>query len=218
MKLRAVVITSMPVLTLCSGAAAAAQPTISMEPQAVVASGITPGGQVVWFSVAREIAERTATLVRREQIADDDDKDGSVRLELGRPVPFQSIWVAVDLTTGAAAVAVPEGYPLRQVDLPGRNLHAGGGKPDWVEDDRGYVDILLVRPGEGAWVATVGDGGAEDDDGAYDGRLVASLARLHGVGASPAGGPQRFSPRDLVAVIDPNRMEVGLRQLVEAPQ
>jgi hypothetical protein len=216
--LRDGVVPSLLVLALCPGAAAAVEPTISIEPQAIVASGLTPGGQVVWFGVARQIAERTATLVRRERIATDDDKDGSVRLELGQPVPFQSIWVTVDLATGAAAVAVPEGYPLRQVDLPGRDLHAGGGKPDWVEDDRGYVEILLVRPGEGAWVATVGDGGAEDDDGAYDGRLVASLAHLHGVGASPAGGPQRFSPRDLVVVIDPNRMEVGLRQLVEAPQ
>jgi hypothetical protein len=46
MMLRAGVIPSLLVLALCSGAAAAAQPTISMEPEAVVASGITPGGQV----------------------------------------------------------------------------------------------------------------------------------------------------------------------------
>jgi hypothetical protein len=185
-----------------SAASAAIEPAITFEARAVVASGITPGGQVVWFSVARQIAERTATLVRREQIADADDKDGSVRLELGRPVPFQSIWVAVDLTTGAAAVAVPEGYPLRRVDLPGRNLHAGGGKPDWVEDDRGYVDLLLVRPGEGAWVATVGDGGAEDDDGAYDGRLVASLAHLHGVGVRPASSYRTNYKRRLHLAFD----------------
>jgi hypothetical protein len=215
--LRAFVVAGLLTLALPSGAAAAA-PAITFAPQAVVASGVTPGGKVVWFSVAREISERTATIVRRPRLAEDDDKDGSVRFELDRDVPFQSIWVAVDLMTGAAAIAVPEGYPLRLIDLPGRNLGHGGGKPDWVEDTRGYVDILIVRPGEGAWWGTVGDGGEADDDGAYDGRLVASLARLNGVGASPPGAPQHFNPHDVVVVIDPNRMEVGLRQLVEVPQ
>jgi hypothetical protein len=199
-------------------AAAAVEPVLSFSPEAVTASGMTPGGKVIWFSVAREIAERSATIVRREWIADDEDKDGAVRFELGRPVPFQSIWTVVDLTTGAAAVAVPEGYPLRRIDLPGRGTGHASGKPDWVEDDRGYVEVLLVRPGQGAWGATVGDGGEADDDGAYDGRLMAPLDQMRGVGASPAAVPERFSPRDVMVVIDPNRMEVALRQLVEVPQ
>ena len=97
--------------------------------------------------------------------------------------------------------------------VPGTG-HAAG-RPDWIEDDRGFVEILLVRPGQGAWGATVGDGGEADDDGIYDGRLTASLDRLRAVGASPAVAPERFSPRDVVVVIDPNRMEIGLRQLVE---
>jgi hypothetical protein len=188
---------------------------LAFETNAVVATGVPPGGQVVWFAVAREIAERSATLVRRERIAADDDKDGAVRFELGRPVPLQSIWVAVDLASGAAAVATPEGYPLRRIELPGRGTGHGGGKPDWVEDDRGFVEILLVRPGQGAWGATVGDGGEADEDGAYDGRLMAPLDRMRGVGEAAPPPPEHFSPRDVVVVIDPNRMEVGLRQLVE---
>ena len=36
--------------------AAAALPRISFEPDAVVAHGISPKGQAVWFSVAREIS------------------------------------------------------------------------------------------------------------------------------------------------------------------
>lgn len=199
-------------------AAAAVEPVLSFSAEAVTASGLTPGGQVVWFGVAREIAERSATLVRRDEVAIDDDRDGEVRLELGRPVPLQSIWVAVDLATGAAAVAAPEGYPLRRLDLPGRSIGHAAGKPDWIEDDRGFVEVLLVRPGQGAWGATVGDGGEADDDGSYDGRLMASLDRMRGVGASPPAAPASFSPRDVVVVIDPNRMEIGLRQLVEVPQ
>ena len=76
----------------------------------------------------------------------------------------------------------------------------------------------MVRPGEGAWAATVGDGGEGDDDGAYDDRLRASLAGMRGVGEKPAEPPQRFNPRDLVVVIDPNRMEVSVHKVAEAPQ
>jgi hypothetical protein len=68
--------------------ALALDPAISFAPEAVEASGLTPGGKVVWFGVAREISERSATIVRREKIVSDDDKDGDVTLDLGRPVPW----------------------------------------------------------------------------------------------------------------------------------
>jgi hypothetical protein len=63
-------------------------------------------------------------------------------------------------------VAVPAGYPLRRIDLPSRATGHTSGRPDWVEDDRGLVEVLLVRPGQGSWSATVGDGGAADDEAA----------------------------------------------------
>jgi hypothetical protein len=196
--------------------AAAVQPVISFEPEAVAVSGLTPGGKVVWFGVAREISERTATIVRRTRVLTDEDSDGVVRLELGRDVPFQSIWVAVDLTTGAATLETPEGYPLRNVELPPQSLGRGeSGEADWVEDSRNYVEILFVRPPEGAWGVTVGDGGESDDDGAYNGRAIAALTQMRGAGPSPPPAPERFRAGDVVVVIDPNRMEVGLRQFAE---
>ncbi len=206
------------VLLLGLSAGAAAEPVIYFEAKSITASGVTPGGRVVWFGVAREIAEHTATIVRRDRIVSDDDRDGTVRLDLDRSVPLQSIWVAIDLATGATAVATPEGFPLRRFELPAQSVRGGGGKPDWVEDTRGYVEVLLARPGVGAWGTAVGDGGETDEDGAYDGRLMASLADLRGVGPSPPEAPQRFSPRDVVVVLDPNRMEVSLRQLTEVPR
>jgi hypothetical protein len=191
-----------------------AAPQITFQETAVVASGLPPGGKVVWFGVAREISERVATIVRREKISADEDNDGAVRFEVGKKVPFQSIWVVVDLATGKPAVAVPEGYSLSSVPLPAQNLGRGeASEPDWLQDTRGYVEILLIRPGEGAWGATVGDGGRDDDDGAQDGRLRASLPRLRGVGPSPPTPPERFKTGDVVLVIDPNRMEVSAHQL-----
>jgi hypothetical protein len=192
-----------------------AEPLITFEEQSVVASGMSPGGQVVWFSVAKQIEGRMADFVRRDDLLIDEDGDGSVRFELGRDVPRQSIWVAVDLATGEAAVATPEGYPLRDASLaPGRG-RGEAGRPDWSEEGRQLLELLVVRPGEGAWGLAFGDGGARDEDGRADGRITAALARLQAVGRSPAP-PERFHPRDLVFAVDLNRMEI-LTERVPAP-
>ncbi|MFL6202991.1 MAG: hypothetical protein ACJ76J_27805, partial [Thermoanaerobaculia bacterium] len=82
---------------LAAPLAAAAAPGISFEPDAVVVRGISPKGQTVWFSVAREISRRSTNIVPRHAIVTDEDGDGLVRLELGQEVPLRSIWFAVDL-------------------------------------------------------------------------------------------------------------------------
>ena len=88
--------------------AAADPPALSFELEAVVARGISPRGQAVWFSVAREISRQSINVVPRYEIVTDEDGDGAVRLELGKEVPLRSIWFAVDLATGETGVATPE--------------------------------------------------------------------------------------------------------------
>jgi hypothetical protein len=192
------------VLALSSSSAAAAPPAVSLEPQAVVASGLTPRGRVVWFSIAREISRRAATIVPRILLVTDDDGDGKVRLELGKDVPLQSIWFAVDLETGQAGVTAPEGFDLQEADLPARAIPAA---LNGLDLDRRFLYAILIRPGAGAWMLRAGDGGASDDDGEPDGTLRARLASFKGLGASPQAPPTRVAARDLLLVIDPNRMD-----------
>jgi len=206
---RAFVISCIISFALVASSHAAITPRISFEKEAVIASGVTPGGKVVWFSIAREISLHTATIVPRQQVVEDTAKVGSVRFELDREVPFQSIWVAVDLTTGALDVAAPQGYPLRRFEVPASSLRHDESGDDWIESTRGYVALMLVRPEHGAWWSLVGDGGTDDDDGAYDGRLVASLPELREVEGSTLEAPESFAARDVVIVIDPNAMAVG---------
>jgi len=193
-----------------------AVPAITLSQRIVSVSGITPGAEVAWLSVAREIEDNSARVVRRGGSVLDDDKDGTVRWEIDRGVPWQSIWAAVDLASGAVALATPDGYPLRDV-TPQHPGHGNGlaGRQDWDVDDRAIVHLLIARPGGGAWTITTGDGGDDDASRPGDGRLVASLARLHALGAAPAP-PERFNPRDIVIAIDPDRMEVFVERLPEA--
>ncbi|MFL6194033.1 MAG: hypothetical protein ACJ75H_07670 [Thermoanaerobaculia bacterium] len=190
-------------------------PEITFQPRSVRVDGISPKGNVVWFSVGREVAEDdVATIVRRSEVQPDEDGDGKVQLDLDHDVPLRSIWVAVDLASGEMAVATPEGYPLRRVSWRGRGLGRGNSRADRVEDDRTYADVLLVRPGQGAWRLTVGDGSDADDDGAPDGRLAAALDRMKPIAAAPAP-PARFAARDVIVLIDPNRMELTVEKAAE---
>ena len=187
-------------------------PEISFQQRSVTVDGITAQGQVVWYSVAREVAEDdVATLVRRSGVRSDEDGDGKVSWDLEGDVPLRSLWVAVDLATSRLAVAAPEGYPLRRVEWRGRGLGRDDARAaDRVEDLRTYADVLLVRPGEGAWRLTAGDGSPQDDEGAADGKLAVALDRMRPVEgiAGEAAPPARFGVKDVVVLIDPNRMEL----------
>jgi hypothetical protein len=187
-------------------------PAITFDKSSVAVAGISPKGKAVLFSVAREVADDdVATVVRRSQVLPDDDGDGGVKLDLGHDVPFRSVWVAVDLATGQVAAAAPEGYPLRLVNWRGVGIVRGNSHADRVEDARAFAEVLLVRPGAGAWQLTVGDGSAGDDDGAADGKIAAALDRMTPVaGTDPP--PARFDPKDVVVLIDPNRMELTVVQ------
>ncbi|HVG08768.1 MAG TPA: hypothetical protein VNM67_13760 [Thermoanaerobaculia bacterium] len=191
-------------LVLLAAPLAAAPPEISFEPDAVVARGISPNGHAVWFSVAREISRQSTNIVPRHAIEADEDGDGAVRLELGQEVPLRSIWFVVDLATGETGVAVPDGFPLLEMDLPGGAIPAALNRLDL---QRRFAYLVLVRPGVGAWQLRVGDGGASDEDGESDGTLRAALSSLTPVEEGGPPAPGRFSPRDVLLVIDPERME-----------
>lgn len=183
---------------------AAAPLTVTFEPSAVAVSGITPKGQAVWFSIAREVSRNATAIVPRIEILPDDDGDGTVRLELARDVPRRSIWFAVDLATGETAVATPAGFPKVGMTLPAKAVPAA---LDRLELERQLAYLVVVRPGVGAWMLRVGDGGASDEDGEPDGTLRAALTNLSSLKADGPPPPERFSPKDVVLIIDPNRME-----------
>jgi hypothetical protein len=170
-------------------AAAAAPPKLTFAEQAIAGSGFSPGGQVIWLAVARVVAEDYYVTLSRFQSVTSAAADGTARDDLGQPLPSTSLWLAVDLTTGAYSLASPSGAPPRVAVSP--TLRVGSGTTsDLVEDRRQSLSALLVRPGVGAWGLTVADGSAADEDGAGDGHLQFSLARMSPLAVAPsaAGG------------------------------
>lgn len=192
---------------------AQATPTIAFGALGVTASGVTPGGRVVFFAVTQEVSEdEVITLRRLDSVRSDDDGDGVVSYDLGGPTASRAIWLVVDLSTGAYALTTPNGSPPVQVAFEGEGLISAAPleASDSIVDARTFQEVLLVRPGVSAWARTVADGGEGDGDGKSDGFVQAvldSLVKIDSDGESPVS-PSRFTAQDLVFSFSPISLEV----------
>ena len=189
----------------CVSGWAVGQPTLAFNPTSATASGLTPGGAAVWLVVSRERPEWTTEVVRREAIVKDNGGSGVVTFDIEQPVPPNSVWVVVDLSSGEFAVASPPGLNWVPFESPAAD-QSSAAQIQLIRDHRGVVELLLVRPGVGAWGLSVGDGGESDDGRAPDGAIRVLPASMHPIGASP--GPVSLLQRgDVVVAVDPARME-----------
>lgn len=185
--------------------ASLAQPAISFEEKAVVARGLPPGGQAVLFGIAREPQGFFTRVVRRQDLLP-ADASGQARLDLGRTVPPNSIWFAVDLGSGSFRSASPQGSGAKEIAIPGDAVRVGSsGRAGRLFSTIGFVEILYVRPSRGAWSLTVGHGGESDDPDSPDHSIAAALDRMRPLGSSPPP-PNDFAPGDVVLVVDPRQL------------
>jgi len=167
------------------GQAGPSGPTLVVTDQSVVASGMTPGGAVIWLGLARRVAEYEATFVRRHGTMQ-ADAQGQAQLPLTEAVPLQSVWAAIDLQTGAYATASPTGFAPLAIQLgPGALEVRGAGLADRLADVADYAEVLLVRPGKGAWGKAVGRSGADDEGNPGDAAFRLALDKLEPVQGPP---------------------------------
>lgn len=172
-------------------------------------TGVEPGGGVAWFSLSREPGAYSENLVLRADIGRDADADGRLSYDADSPIADKSVWVAVDLSTGEYGVSTPGGKAPRTGEVRGRGL---GVARNFLEDEREEVEAMLVRPGEGAWILTAGDGSAADADRESDRSLRLSFADFRPVASSPAS-PDKLRKGDVLVLIDRLTMELIVNRL-----
>jgi hypothetical protein len=184
-------------------------PALTVSAQAVTATGMTPGGTVVWLEMARKIAEYEP-LYLRQQGEVQADAQGQAQLPVTETVPPVSIWIAVDLKTGAYATASPAGFsPLVFALAPGSLEVRGATLPDQLLDAADYAEVLLVRPGTGAWGKTVGRGGGADESDPSEPAFRLSLDRLDPLLAAHGPAPGKLQANDLIFVLHPAAMAIA---------
>jgi hypothetical protein len=200
-------------------ASAPAELAVSFEEAAVVASELSPGGEAVFFSVAREPQGYFTRIVRRSGV-EGVDALGEARFEVsGGEVPLKSVWVVADVSTGAVSVAAPEGFTLRDVPFPGRAFEVGPpGRVNRLRHTAEAIDFLLVRPGVGAWSLVAWDLSPRDRDGRDDDRVLTALEDLEPVDVLTEPPPERFLAGDVLVAIDPRQLTFYATRLLATPQ
>ena len=172
-------------------------------------------GSVAFFGVAREIGlDDVVTRRRTVEIRPLENRQGTVALDIGRPVAPASVWIAVDLTNGEFATARPDGTPVELGTFPVGGIGRAPGATGAITDFRAQGELLVARPGVGVWTLMLGDGSAEDRDGMADGKFEASLDQLTPLGDAPPP-PLDFAVGDTVLLIDPRSLEIIATRIEE---
>lgn len=183
---------------------------VTLESDAVVVSGVTANGKAALLGVTREIGEDDYPMVKRHlEVLADDDGDGTIRYPVEPGIPLRSVWAVVDMTSGDHDSVAPQAFGERRVNWRGRGLERRSDGRDAVEDRRTLLELLVVRPGAGAWALRVRDGQETDGDGRIDGRLEGVLADMQPLADSPEP-PSVLQPDDVVLALDPSAMEITL--------
>lgn len=205
-------------VSLGAGASAPPELAITFEESAVLAAELTPGGEALFFSLARIPLGYSQRVERRvESLPVDALGEAFFEIEEGGPVPEKSVWAVVDLPTGAFAVAAPGTFSLTESPFPGNAFEVGApGLLNRFRHTFAWVDMVLIRPGVGAWTLRASDGGPGDRDEVADGRTVTALEDAEPVGASPAP-PDRFQADDVLVVIDPRELRFYATRLIGPP-
>lgn len=203
-------------LGLLAAAESANALTVRVEPQAVVASGVTRGGSAVVFGIAYDVAGAVPTRERIAIVVRDDDQDGVVRYEPPQGVPRIGIWGVVDLATGAAQLSARPGYRLVPFADPLEEALRGerGAGIERLERQSVSAEMLVVRPGAAAWSVSATEGGENDGDGVLNGNLVVPVDRL--VALTPGTtAPARLQAGDVVLLIDADDMRAAIATVSE---
>jgi hypothetical protein len=171
---------------------------LSFESQGVIAR-VTPRAQTAWLSQARRSFSGFHSIENRRTIID-ADQDGVARWALPAPLASIGIWAVVDMTNGRLHGARPDGTeflptPLGNVDF----LRDSSGHYSWFDlPYSGAIQMMWVRPGVGAWVASAGEGAQGDHDGIGNGRLLVQAADFARFIVGSAAVPNAFERGDVV--------------------
>jgi hypothetical protein len=191
---------------------------VTFEEAAVVAAGLTPGGEAVFWSVGREPLGSVQRVVRHQGV-EVVDAQGEARFEPETgAVLLKSVWAVADLSTGAVAIGAPLGFVLREIPFPGNGFAVGApGRVNRLRHPKSALDLLMIRPGVGAWRLRAHDTSAKDRDGEDDDRVLTDLDDLEPFDPGGPEPPERYLRDDVLVVLDPHDLAFYSTRLRGAP-
>ncbi len=196
-------------LALITAPAWGLAPTIELPTDSrgeIAISETSQGATVALIGASRRWNGHGSTLSLVSEALSDDDRDGSVALSPHGGVSEQSLWITVDVATGAVSTASPEGAVTHAFDLTDSELRRGPfDELSRIRLTGRQANVLLVRPGQGAWRRMVGDRSLYDEDDIGDGAFTLALDQMVPfVGNEPP--PSLLEDDDVLVILDPHRL------------
>lgn len=198
-------------LSVSSSALAADVPVLraSLTDSDLAITGVTPGGEAVLVGLSGKTIRGMLTKQQHVEVLPDTDRDGAVRHAPAGGIPFRSLWVAADVGTGAFVIAAPEDFEVDHHELALNEVRKDPeGLITALELERLDVVLLLVRPGEGAWLLQAREGAGGDGDRARNGRLTLVLSDAQPLGDGGNKAPSKLKRGDFLAAFDRGRFEL----------
>jgi hypothetical protein len=193
-----------------ASAQSSALPRLTFQNGTITVSGVTPRARVYAFGVTREPHGDDSSVIQRETVLSDDDGDGTVQWTLPIDVPKRSIWMAVDLESGAAAATGPPDYQTTRIDLTGEHLKKDASQSvSRIASPGALVEVVVVRAKGGIWRATVGWRGPADES--KDPKTIGiATANLQPQAGTTEPAPKHLKKGDVVFVLDSYRATYGM--------
>lgn len=190
------------------------RPTLEFDGNIVRGVHIQAGGEALVVGISKEHLPFQARLVTYAEILVDADGDGAVELKLDNPVSAGSVWAVADLSTGKWHIAGPKDSPARKRRGHGSISKDGYGSLRRLIDQAHELEVVVVRPGTGAWRCVAGDGGPDDRGASNDGLVDIDLG-----GMMPVGTTEEFDelePGDIVFAFEQRRLTFSVSRVLGA--
>jgi hypothetical protein len=175
---------------------------MTFSQNAIVITGAAASHPILLVGVAREPRGYINRIQSYEARLIDNTGTGSVSYPFNPTLSFRSIWVAVDLVSGASVSGHPNGYAVTEMQASQNRLRRNvTGEMAQVSAPCTLCQFGVIRPGTGVWSGTVASRGSLDD-GNEEGSATVSLVRLTPDGETGGPPPQALRPGDVVFVLD----------------
>jgi len=175
---------------------------MTLSDSAIVITGAVASHPILLVGVAREPRGYINRIQSYKARLVDNTGTGTVSYPLNATLSFRSIWVAVDLVSGASASWHPNGYAVTAMQAPRDRLRRNAaGEMAQVSAPCALCQFVVIRPGAGVWSEMVASRGSFDD-GNEEGSATVSLGRLTPDDKTSGPPPKAFQPGDVVVVLD----------------
>jgi hypothetical protein len=189
------------VVTSVWASAANAQLQATATPSALSLKGATPRGRIAVCRVGNAHIDGFETALRQHGVVV-AGADGSVTVPADVSA-LRSIWLAVDLKTGAYVVASPSGYTPRAIPPPTLTTQ-GPGASKTLRWSRPSVDVWVAGK-SGIWHGVAAAGTPSEDGRSTDGSVAFNVNRLEKNDNDPDNhdpAPLVLTPGDVVFTAD----------------